>query len=201
LNHARLILGGLTVLGLIAVGESAAFPGPSREAPDAPIYRYTDPQGNTVFTNDLSKIPSELRSSAQAVELPPAVTMSEPPPPPPPPLTTRLRDWFDKRPTGYRLILIGVLPPLILSLWVLNYFRKRSDSLFLKMSMRLGMIGIVILSAYLCYFIFVRFEASRLSVTVPDEGNGTFSPRQKAEELKKDEADRLKTIENLADPQ
>jgi Domain of unknown function (DUF4124) len=201
LEDLRPVFSALMVLGLIAAVAPWADAKPSRDSADAPIYRYTDREGRTVFTNDLEGLPADLRSSAEAVDLPPAVTMAEPAPPPPPGLATRIHRWFVRQPTEFRLVLVGVLPPLLLSLWVLHYLRKRAESLFLKTSLRVAMLAVVAVSAYLCYFLFVRYEASHMSVTVLDETPGGISPRQKAEELKKDEADRLKTIENIADPQ
>ena len=196
MKRIRILLVSAAVLAFAASEGSIA----AARASDPPIYRYIDRHGGTAFTNDLSRIPAEYRGSATIVELPPAVTVPAPTPPPQPApssFSVRLREWFQARPAGYRLIIVGVLPPLIVSLWAMNFFRKRSDSLFVKMSLRLGMLGILVLSAYLCYFIFAQGEAGRLIGTVPGAQDLTAFPKQRAEELKKDEADRLKTIEDI----
>ncbi|MBI3810593.1 MAG: hypothetical protein HY283_00065 [Nitrospirae bacterium] len=182
-------------------GKSIAAATDFGKASDRPIYRYAGPNGTPVFTDDPSRIPAEYRSSTQVVELPPLIKMPEPPPPPKPdPLSfaTRLREWIQSQPPEYRLIIIGVLPVLILSLGVLSFLRKRVESAFLKTSLRLGMLAIVVLSAYLCYFIFMRAQAAKLMGSIPGGNEIISSPKQKAEDLKKGEAGRLKTIENIA---
>lgn len=201
MKRVLLVLVFLLALAVVESGGSVASPQSSEKASDQPIYRYVDQGGRTIFTNDLSRIPAEDRPFAKIVELPAAVTLPAPTPRPqakPPSFSTRLREWFQSQPAGYRLTLVGVLPPLILGLWVLNFFRKRSESLFVKMSLRLGMLGLVILSGYLCYFIFVQNQAGKLLGTVPGRDDLISSPKQRAEELKRDEADRLKTIEDIA---
>jgi hypothetical protein len=127
--------------------------------------------------------------------------MPEPSPPPkpePPSFSIRMRTWFQAQPPEYRLIIIGILPVLVLSLWVFSFFRRRTESMFVKVSLRVGIMAILILSAYLIYFIFIRVQAAKLIGSVPGGNEIISSPRQKAEDLKKDEADRLKTIEDIA---
>jgi Domain of unknown function (DUF4124) len=189
------------LLAFVVSEESIAAAKDSEKATDPPIYRYVDRQGRTVFTNDLSRIPAEFRPSATIVELPPAVTLPAPKPPPqpkPPSFSTRVREWIQSQPPAYRLILVGVVPVLILSLWVMHFLRKRSDSAGVKFSLRMGMLVMLFLSAYLCYVIFIRAQASRLIGSVPGGNEIISSPKEKAKALKKDEADRLKSIENIA---
>jgi hypothetical protein len=159
------------------------------------------PNGTPVFTDDPSRIPAEYRSSAQVVELPPAIRMPEPPPPPkpePPSFSDRMRAWVQSLSPEYRLIVVGIVPILIVSLWVLNFLRKRSESAIAKLSLRMGMMAILFLSVYLCYFIFMRAQAAKLIGSVPGGNEIISSPKQKAEDLKKDEADRLNAIEDIA---
>ncbi|MBI3995882.1 MAG: hypothetical protein HY349_07895, partial [Nitrospirae bacterium] len=196
-----LILSALLASASVGAGATVAAENPSEKASDRPIYRYVDPNGTEVFTDDLSRVPAERRSSATIVALPPAVKMPEPPPAPKPEpssFSTRAREWFNGQPPAYRLILIGVLPVMVLSLWALSFFRRRSESLFAKLILRFGMVAILVLSAYLCYFIFIRGQAGKLIGAVPGGSDFISSPKQRAEDLKKDEADRLKTIEDIA---
>jgi len=191
----------LLILALVGSGESFAAAKDSGKALDKPFYRYLDRNGLEVFTDDPSNIPVEYQSSAKVVELPPAIKMPEPPPlpkPEPPSFPTRVGEWIQSQPPAYRLILVGVIPVLVLSLWALNFFRTRSDSAFVKLLLRMGMLAIMILSAYLCYFILMRVQAVKLIGSVPGGTGIISSPKQRAEELKKDEADRLKTIEDVA---
>lgn len=180
---------------LIAAGKD------SGKALDKPFYRYVDRNGLEVFTDDPSRIPTEYRSSAKVVELSPAIKMPEPLPPPkpePPSFSARMGEWLQSQPSEYRLIVIGIIPVLVLSLWFLSFLRKRSDSVFVKLSLRMGMLAILVLSAYLCYFIFMRTQVAKLIGSVPGGNEILSSPKQKAEDLKKDEANRLKTIEDIA---
>ncbi len=201
MNRIPLILLGLLVLAFVESTESAASAA-SPKASDRPIYRYVDRNGTPVFTDDLSRIPAEYRPSAKIVDLPPAIKMPEPlplPKPQPPSFSSRLQAWFQSQPSEYRLIVVGIIPILVLSLWVLSFLRKRFDSPFIKLSLRMGMMAILVLSAYLCYFILIRTQAGRLIGAVPGGSDIISSPKQKAEDLKKDEADRLKLIEGIAD--
>ncbi len=201
MNRIPLIVAALLILAWVESGQPVAAGSGSEKPSDRPIYRYVDPNGTPVFTDDLSRIPTEYRSSAKVVDLPPAIKLPEPPPPPkpdPPSFSTRLREWFQSQPPEYRAIIAGIIPILILSLWVLNFLRKRSESSFAKLSLRMGMMAILILSAYLCYFLFIRAQAGKLIGAVPEGSDFISSPKQKAEELKKDEADRLNSIEDLA---
>jgi hypothetical protein len=190
----------LAALLIFAFVETAAAEDSSAQPSDPPIYRYVDPNGTPVFTDDLSRVPAEFRSSAKVVELPPLIKMPAPPPiqPAPPSFSIRMRTWFQAQPLEYRLIIVGVLPVLVLSLWVLSFLRGRTESVFVKMSLRLGMLAILFLSAYLAYFIFMRAQAAKWIGSVPGGNEIISSPKQKAEDLKKDEADRLKTIEDIA---
>ncbi len=95
-------------------------------------------------------------------------------------------------------MIVAVLPTALLSLWLLNFLQKLTDVAFVKISLRLGMLAIVISTAYLCYFIYLRVQAEQLGGTVSMGTEPISSSRQKAEELKKDESDRLKTIEDTA---
>ncbi|HEY5595200.1 MAG TPA: hypothetical protein VIL61_08625 [Nitrospiria bacterium] len=201
MRRIPLILVALMVLAFVGSEKSVAAATDSGKAADRPIYGYMDRDGTHVFTDDLSRIPAEYRTSAKVVDLPPAIKIPEPSPPPkpaPPSFPSRLRSWFQSQPSEYRLILAGIIPIMILSLWALQFFRRRSESAFAKMSLRLGMLAVLIASVYLCYFIFMRVQAGRLIGAVPGGSDFISSPKQRAEELKKDEADRLKTIEDIA---
>jgi len=191
----------LTVLVVLAIPEMAGAANPSAQPPDRPIYRYVGPNGTPVFTDDLSRVPDKFRSSAKAVKLPPAVKLPEPPPPlkaEPPSFSTRISAWFQSQPPGFRLIIAVILPVLVLSLWLMIFLRGRTESVFVKIFLRFGMLTILILSAYLAYSVFVRAQATKLMGSVPGGNELIASPKQKAEELKKDEAARLKTIEDIA---
>ncbi|MEK6683209.1 MAG: hypothetical protein AABY46_00950, partial [Nitrospirota bacterium] len=149
-------------------------------------------------------IPAEYRMSANVVDLPLAIQLPEPPPtskPESPSFSTRMRNWFQTQPPEYQLIIVRIIPILILSLWVLNFFRKRSESVFAKLLLRMGMLAIVILSAYLCYSILMRAQAEKWIGAVPGVSDLISSPRQRAEEFKKGEADRLKSLEDIANQQ
>lgn len=201
LKRIPIILIAAAVLAFVVCEECIADSKDSEKPSDDPIYRYVDQHGRTAFTNDLSRIPAEYRPSATIVELPPAVNVPSPKPPPqpkPPSFSTRVREWILSQPPGYRLILIGVVPVLIFSLWVMRFLRKRSESTWVKLALRLGMIVMLFLSAYLCYIIIIRTEASKLIGSVPGGNEIISSPKEKAKALKRDEADRLKTIEDLA---
>jgi len=198
------ILFTLFVLLALAYSVSGeAIPGAkdSKNAADRPIYRYVDRNGVEVFTDDPSRIPAKYRSSAKVVELPPAVKMPEAPSPSKPvspSFATRLRKWVERQPAAYQVIILGVLPIAILSLWVLNFLKKLTDLAMVKLALRLGMLAIVISTAYLCYYIYLRVQAEQWTGPVSMETQPVSSSRQKAEELKKDEADRLKTLEDTA---
>jgi hypothetical protein len=202
LKRIPLIAAVLLILAFVGSGRSIASGKDSEKTSDRPIYRYVGPNGTPVFTDDPSRIPAEYRSSAQVVELPPAIRMPEPPPPPkpePPSFSDRMRAWVQSLSPEYRLIVVGIVPILIVSLWVLNFLRKRSESAIAKLSLRMGMMAILFLSVYLCYFIFMRAQAAKLIGSVPGGNEIISSPKQKAEDLKKDEADRLNAIEDIAD--
>jgi hypothetical protein len=191
----------LAVLPVFAIVETAAAADPSAKPPEHPIYRYVDPNGTPVFTDDLSRVPPQFRSSAKVVELPPLIKLPEPSPPPkpePPSFSIRMRAWFQAQPWEYRLIIVGVLPVLVLSLSVLSFLRGRTENAFIKTSLRLGMLAILFLTVYLSYFILVRVQATKLIGSVPGGNEIISSPKQKAEGLKKDEADRLKKLEDIA---
>ena len=192
----------LLILAFVGSGPSLVSGKDSEKMSDRPFFRYIGPNGTPVFTDDPSRIPAEYPSSATAVELPPLIQMPEPPPrmkPPPPPFSSRLQAWFQSQPAEYRMLIVGIIPVMGLSLWVLSFIRKRTDSILIKMSLRMGMMAILVLSAYLCYFMIIRIHAAKLIGSVPGGSEFIVSPKQKAEDLKKDEADRLQTIENIAD--
>jgi hypothetical protein len=201
LKRIPIILIAAAVLAFAVSEECIAATKDSEKPSDDPIYRYVDQHGRTAFTNDLSRIPAEYRPSATIVELPPAVTLPSLKPPPqtkPPSFSTRVREWIQTQPPGYRLILVGVVPVLIFSLWGMRFLRKRSESTWVKLSLRMGMLAMLFLSAYLCYIIFIRTQASTLIGSIPGGNEIISSPEEKAKALKKDEADRLETIEDLA---
>ena len=198
--RVTLILFSASVLALVLSGGSATGGKDSKNAADRPFYRYVDKNGVTVFTDDLSRVPAQYRSSAKIVELPPAVRMPGSPPPPktaPPSFMTRLQKWVESQPAAYRVIILAVVPTALLSLWLLNFLKKLTDVAIVRISLRVGMLAIVISTAYLCYFIYLRVQAEQLRGAVSVETEPIASPRQKAEELKKDEADRLKAIESI----
>jgi hypothetical protein len=201
LTRTSIILIAVAVLAFVMSGETAIGAMDSENAADRPIYRYVDRNGVEVFTDDLSRVPAKYRSSAKVVELPPAVRMPTSPSPPktePPSFATRLRKWVESQPAAYQVVILAVLPTALLSLWLLNFLRKLTDVGLVRISLRLGMLAIVISTAYLCYFIYLRVQAERLNGAVSVDTEPVSSTRQKAEELKKDEADRLKAIENTA---
>lgn len=167
---------------------------------DRPIYQYLDRNGTWVFTDDLSHVPAEYRSSAKLVELPPALKIPEPAPPPKPKTfslwtPTGINGW----PAEYKLVLGGILPMAILVLWALHFFRKRSESLATKILLRLGMMGLVIITLYLCYFLFLRAQAGRLIGAMPGVSDLPSVTQQQVETLQKQQEDRLKAIEDIAD--
>jgi hypothetical protein len=189
----------VALLSFVLSGLAIAAAQDSGKSADRPFYRYVDRNGVEVFTDDLSRVPAKFRSSAKVVELPPAVRMPVSSPPTktvPPSFTTRLRNWVESQPAAYRVVILAVLPTAFLSLWLLNFLRKLTDVAFVRISLRLGMLAIVISTAYLCYFIYLRVQAEQLSGAVSVETEPVSSTRQKAEDLKKDEADRLKAIED-----
>jgi hypothetical protein len=196
-----LILVVAAVLAFAISGETTADANGSEKTSDRPIYQYVGRNGVVVFTDDLSRIPAEYRSAAKVVKLPPVIKIPEPLPQPKaesPSFSTRMREWFQNLSPEYRFVIVKILPILILSLWGLNFLRKRTDSVFMKLLLRLGIWAIVILSVYLCYFIFIRVEAAKLIGTIRGGSDLISLPKQKAEELKKNEADRLKSIEGIA---
>jgi hypothetical protein len=189
------------VFAFVSPMDSATSADLADKPSDRPFYRYVDRNGVEVFTDDLSRIPAKYRSSAKIVELPPAVRMPASSPPTktvPPSFTTRLRKWVESQPAAYRVVILAVLPTALLSLWALNFLKKLTDVRLVKIALRLGMLAIVISTAYLCYFIYLRVQAEQLSGTISVEPEPVTSTRQKAEDLKQDEADRLKTIEDTA---
>jgi hypothetical protein len=191
----------LLALAFSVLEEAIAGAKDSKNAADRPIYRYVDRNGVEVFTDDLSRIPAKYRSSAKVVELPPAVKMPEAPSPSKPvspSFMTRLRKWIEGQPAAYRVVILAVLPTALLCLWLLNFLQKLTDVALVKISLRLVMLAIVISTAYLCYFIYLRVQAEQLTGTVSMGTEPVSSSRQKADELKKDEADRLKAIEDTA---
>ena len=197
------ILIAVAVLALVMSGESTPGVKGAENAGDRPFYRYVDQNGVTVFTDDLSRIPAKYRSSAKVVELPPAIRTPESSPPPktaPPTFTTRLRKWVESQPAAYQVIILAILPTALLSLWTLNFLKKLTEVRVVKTALRLAMLAMVISTAYLCYFIYLRVQAEQLTGAVSVGSEPVSSTRQKAEELKKDEADRLKTIEDVANP-
>jgi len=203
LKRTPIILIAVAILTLVMSGGSAIGGKDSKNGADRPIYRYVDRNGVEVFTDDLSRIPAKYRPSAKVVELPPAIRTPESSPtskPAPPTFTTRLRRWVESQPAAYRLLILAVLPTALLSLWLLNFLLKLTDVVFVKISLRMGMLAIVISTAYLCYFIYLRVQTERLTGAFTVGSEPVSSIRQQAEELKKDEADRLKTIEDVANP-
>lgn len=188
----------LTVVFVLVFLETAVLSADS----DRPFYRYVDRNGVEVFTDDLSRVPAEYRSSAKIVVLPPAVKMPAPGAPSHPAPTsfmTRLRKWVEGQPAAYRVMIVGVLPMALLSVWVLYFLRKHTDVPFVKFLLRLGMLAIVVSTAYLCYFIYLRVQAGQVHAVISVGTEGISSPQEKAKELKKDEADRLKRIEETVD--
>ena len=201
MRNVSLSLLVLLVLAFVTPVELTISADLSQKTLDQPIYRYVDQNGVTVYTDDLSRIPAKYRSSAKEVELPPAVRMPASPPPTetaPRSFMTRLRNWVESQPAAYQVMILAVLPTALLSLWVLKFLQKLTEVAIVKLILRLGMLAIVISTAYLCYLIYLRVQAERLSGTVSVVTEPVSSTRQKAEELKKDEADRLKAIEDTA---
>ncbi|MBI3611073.1 MAG: hypothetical protein HY204_10295 [Nitrospirae bacterium] len=109
-------------------------------------------------------------------------------------------EWFEALPWEYQWALGGILPALILAVWLLNFFRKQSDSVWVLILLRTGMLAIVILSAYLCYFILIRIQVGRLMETTPAGTNVLTAPKQLEDQLKKQEEERLKRLEEVAEP-
>ncbi|HTN43058.1 MAG TPA: hypothetical protein VMN77_04595 [Nitrospiria bacterium] len=199
MKRTPIILLTVGLLSFVVSGMATAVAQDSGKSTDRPFYRYVDRNGVEVFTDDLSRIPAKYRSSAKVVELPPAVRMPASSPPTitvRPSFTTRLRKWVESQPAAYRVMILAILPTALLSLWVLKFLQKLTDVAFVKIFLRLGMLAIVISTAYLCYFIYLRVQAERLGGTISVETETVSSPRQRAEDLKKDETDRLKVIED-----
>lgn len=199
MKRVLFILVVLQALAFSVSGDANAAAMDSESAGDRPIYRYVDRNGVEVYTDDLSRIPAKYRSSAKVVELPPAVKMPEAPSPSrpvPPSFMTRLQRWIKRQPAAYRVVMLAVLPTAFLSLWLLNFLRNLTDVKLVRIALRLGMLAIVVSTGYLCYFVYLRVQAEQLGGAVSVETEPVSSTRQKAEELKKDESDRLKTIED-----
>jgi len=184
--------------GVIACG-SIAVAGDEEEASHTPIYRYKDEHGSVVFTNDLSRVPAESRSSATAVDLPPLHKAKEFSPSVEQETTSLLsqaQDWFrNLSPTRW---LIGViLGALIVTLWGLNFVSKRTERPIVRLAFRLGMLTIVLVSAYLCYMIVVSAQTVSL-FGVKTEGRDPLAEINRAiESTHVDETNRLNAIVGL----
>ena len=170
-------------------------------ASDRPIYRYADPNGTLFFTDDLSKIPPEQRSAAKRVELPPAIKIPEPTPPQTekPSWPARTQAWYEGLPAEYQWALGGILPLTIMTVWVLSFLRKRSEPRVVKVLLRIAMMGVVVGSTYLCYFLIMRAQAAKLTGMIPTGSGLQTTPQQILEPLKKQESDRFKRLEDIAD--
>jgi ABC-type branched-subunit amino acid transport system permease subunit len=196
-RHPLFILLGVAVLLIVTSGTSlAGAPGEEKKA-DQPIYQYTDQNGGVVFTDDPSRIPAEARSTAKTVDLPPLIKIPDPTPQPTlesPSLAARIRAWNAHLPPGYRLILTGILPAMMVILWGLSVLRQRTDSAFIKLALRAGMLAVVLLSASVCYVIFVRVQAATLTGTLLDGHDLASSLQQKAEEMNRGTVDLVNSV-------
>ena len=177
-----------------------AGPAAGTEKPDSPVYRYIDRDGILNFTDDPGRIPPEYQSSAEIVELPPAIKMPESvpvPPPEKPSFLTRTRTWFAGWPGEYLLVGGGILPLAALSVWVLLFFRKRVDSPFMKVLLRIGMVAIIMASLYLCYFLIMRAQATKWIGPIPEGSDLRSLPKRLIESLEQQESERLKRIDEV----
>ena len=166
---------------------------------DSPIYRYTDGDGIEVFTDDPKQIPVEYRSSSKKVTLPPEMLM--PSPPSPGKVSSRyqrVKNWFTKMSPTSRLMIVGVLPLVVLSLWALAFFRKRTESPSLKLFFKLGMIALVIFSLYFFYFLYLRSQVEKLMGPIPAGTDIRSFPQKMLEPMQRQEENRLKRIEDIA---
>jgi hypothetical protein len=180
------ILFGAAVLTFIAAGTSIANITGIENTSDQPVYQYTDRNGVMAFTDDLSRIPAEYRSSAKIINLPSLIKLPESrplPTPTPPSLTSRIRDWIAHLSVGYRLILFGILPTLIVLWSGLCYLRKRTNSASVKFALRVGMVAIVVLSVSLCYLTLVRVQAATVTGGLLGGSDMISSFKQRVNEL------------------
>ncbi len=192
----------------IAIGLAALLsilaPAPSeagdRNPPDRPIYRYTDSNGTIVYTDHLSLVPPSYRSSARGVELPPLLMLPGGPGPSSAradSLIDRAKETFRGWPTEVRLAVGGVLPVALLSLWALNFLRKRSEGALTRIFLRIGMVGILLATAAICYVLFIRGPASKWTGGFSTTGAGLPIPESILDPLKRAEGDRFRKIEKL----
>lgn len=190
----------VAVLPLVASGTSLAdradASGDEKKA-DQPIYQYTDQNGGVAFTDDPARIPDKSRSTARTVNLPPLIKIPESHPLPtlePPSLAARIRTWNAHLSPGYRLILMGILPAMLVILWGLSVLRTHTDSAVIKFSLRVGMLAVLLLSASVCYVIVVRVQAATLTGTVLEGNDLVSSLKQKTEELNRGTVDLMNSV-------
>lgn len=168
------VLFGAAVLTVIVVETPMAYADGDETTPEQPIYQYTDQNGVAAFTNDLSRIPAEYRAAAKTVNLPPLLKTHDSSPQPaqePTPLITRIRDWNARHSFRDRLLFYGLLPAVVVLLSALSVLRRRTDNASVKFALRVGMVGIVLLSVSLGYVMFMRVQAATLTGAVMDEHN------------------------------
>ena len=171
-------------------------------ASEKPIYQYTNTAGSLVFTDDLSGIPEQYRSSVRIIEPSPALKLPDPPKPPAlntPSWLERAQNGFSQLPFNLRLTAAGIIPLAMLTLWALWFFRKRAESPSVKLLLRLGMLAIVILTAYLCYFLVIRTQAEKWMGPLPSVSDLKKAPQKLLEPLKKQQEERFKRLEDIAD--
>jgi hypothetical protein len=180
------ILFGAAVLAIAVPGTSAADTSADAHSSHQQMYQYTDRNGVVAFTNDPSRIPAEYRATAKTVNLPPllrAPDSNPQPPPESPSLVTRIRDWNARLSLRDRLLFYGILPTLVVLLSALSALRRRADNASVKFALRVGMVGIVLLSVGLGYVMFMRVQATTLTDGLTDGSDMISSVNHQANEL------------------
>jgi len=165
------ILFGAAVLAIAVPGASAADAVVDAQTSHQQMYQYTDRNGVTAFTNDPSRIPAEFRATAKTVNLPPLLRAPDSnlqPAPEAPSLVTRIRNWNARLSLRDRLLFYGILPTVVVLLSALSVLRRRTDTASVKFALRVGMVGIVILSVGLGYVMFMRVQATTLTDGLTD---------------------------------
>lgn len=146
-------------------GLSAANPAAQGTSPDRPIYQYTDQHGGLTFTDDLSRIPAQARSTVKTVALPSLTKVPDPSPQPQPQpeatsLIARIHAWSAGLSPTSRFILAAILPTAVVLLAGLSYLRRRTDSDSVRFALRFGMVAIVLLSLSVTYLVVMRAHAA-----------------------------------------
>ncbi|HSG06438.1 MAG TPA: DUF4124 domain-containing protein, partial [Nitrospiria bacterium] len=172
------------------------------EDPKQEIYRYTHEDGSIVFTDDPLKIPEKYRERAVPVELSPLMTIPAPTPVPDPKAPSRLnrfKGWYGALNPWTKITVGGVLPILGLSLWGVYYLSGRTSNPSARLILKLMMALIVATSAYLLYFFLMKTQMEQMTRDLPIKIDTSAPPSQMLEPVKKEEENRLRRIEEIAD--